>query len=253
MTEYKKIVATIEARMNSTRLPGKVLKDIGGMTSLECQIRRLRNSVFIDEIVLATTKNKTDDALEAFGIENEIRVYRGSEEDILSRILGASISANGDLQVQITGDCPFIDPEIIDEILGLFIKGTHYDFISNEIERSYPIGLDCRVFPVSLLTKVDELCKDPIHRSHGTTYIYLGEGKKIFKYKNISAPKALHNPTWRWTLDTEEDLLFIREVAKHFRDRVISFSTEELTSFLRKNPEILKINSEIKQKNWQDG
>ena len=239
--------------MNSTRLPGKVLEDLGGFQSLECQIKRLERSRYIDTIVLATTSNKVDDSLESFGYINKIKVFRGSEDDILGRILNAAKSVNGDLQVQITGDCPFIDPQIIDEIIEYFIEGTSYDFISNEIKRSYPIGLDCRVFPVSVLSEVDRLCKDPIHRSHGTTYIYRGEGRKKFKSKNIIAPKELYNPAWRWTLDTEEDLIFLREVSSHFKESIIEVSAEEITNFLKMHPEISQINQEVKQKDWKDG
>ena len=250
---FKKITATIEARMNSTRLPGKVLEDIGGFQSLECQVKRIKRSKYINTIVLATTVNEVDDSLEEFGYENKIQVFRGSEEDVLGRILNAVKSVNGDLQIQITGDCPLIDPQIIDQIIESFIEGTSFDFISNEIERSYPIGLDCRVFPVAVLSQVDELCKDPIHRSHGTTYIYKGEGRKIFKSKNIFAPKELYNPEWRWTLDTKEDLSFLRTVVSHFKERIIEASTEEITNFLKMHPEIGEINQEVKQKDWKEG
>lgn len=253
MSKFKKIVATVEARMNSTRLPGKVLEDIGGFKSLECQVKRLKRSKYIDTIILATTENKLDNSLEEFGYENKIKVFRGSEDDILERILNAAKSVDGDLQVQITGDCPFIDPQIVDQIIEYFIEGTSYDFISNEMERSYPIGLDCRVFPVAILSQIDKLCKDPIHRSHGTTYIYKGEGRKIFKNKNIFAPKILQNPDWRWTLDTPKDLTFIKAVTSYFKENIIEVSAEEITYFLAKHPEITEINKDVIQKDWREG
>ena len=250
---FKKIVATIEARMNSSRLPGKVLTDIGGFTSLECQIRRLRRSKCIDEIILATTVNKSDDILEEFSFLQNCKIFRGSEEDVLSRILGAANLIGGDLQVQITGDCPLIDPRIVDLVIKTFIEEKSYDFVSNEVSRSYPIGLDCRVFPVSVLRKINKLCKDPIHRSHGSTYIYKGEGKKYFKIKNIKAPEALNNPDWRWTLDTAEDLEFLKKITSHFKERIIELSSEDLTDWLKENPQVLSINRGVKQKNWQEG
>jgi spore coat polysaccharide biosynthesis protein SpsF len=112
-----KIVATIEARMSSKRLPGKVLKRLDGMPSLELQIRRMQRSRLIDDIVLATTNKDTDDIIADFAEDLWVHVFRGSEEDVLSRILGAAQSVEGDLQVQITGDCPLIDSTIIDEYI----------------------------------------------------------------------------------------------------------------------------------------
>jgi spore coat polysaccharide biosynthesis protein SpsF len=249
-----KIVATIEARMNSTRLPGKVLIDIGGIRSLECQIQRLKQSKLIDEIVLATTLNSNDDVLEKFADEIGVRSYRGSEEDVLGRILRAVKSVQGEVQVQTTGDCPLIDPVVVDQVIQYYLDfKCDFDFVSNEIERTFPIGLDCRVFPVNVLEKVDKLCDDPLHRVHGSTYIYLGLGKERFRSKNISAPPGVYSSKWRWTLDTKEDLAFIRNVMKHFRDSYSEFSSLRLAEWLKLNPAVAKINSDVVQKFIEEG
>lgn len=249
-----KVVATIEARMNSTRLPGKVLKKIGGMPSLELQIKRMKRSNLIDEIVLATTDQKEDDILVDFAEYIGVASYRGSEEDVLSRILGAVQSVKGELHVQTTGDCPLIDPGIIDEVIQAYINNReHVDFVSNEIERSYPIGLDCRVFPVSVLKEVDQICKDPIHRIHGTTYIYAGPEAVKYRCKNMMAPDNLYHPDWRWTLDTSEDLEFFRVVCSHFSECTIELTAGELAAWLKENPHILMINSHVVQKELRDG
>ncbi|MDH5523674.1 MAG: glycosyltransferase family protein [Desulfobulbaceae bacterium] len=249
-----KIIATIEARMGSTRLPGKVLTDIGGMRSLECQISRLWRSTLIDEIVLATTVNQLDDTLVDFANEVGVHVYRGSENDVLGRILGAAKSVNGELQVQTTGDCPFIDPEIVDQVIQCYLDAHgKYDFVSNEMERTYPIGLDCRVFPVSVLEQVDRVCGDSIHRVHGSTYIYMGPGKEQYQCHNLLAPPNLLHPDWRWTLDTPEDLLFLQKVAAHFRERITEFAADELAQWLQKHPEVVAINSEVNQKSIEEG
>lgn len=248
------IVATIEARMGSSRLPNKVLMDLGGMRSLECQIKRLSRSKLINKIVLATTDKKEDDPLEAFAKEMQIPCFRGSEEDILARILGASESQNGELQVQITGDCPFIDPTVVDQVIQVYLDDQeNYDFVSNEIERSYPIGLDCRVFPVKVLKEVDEVCKDPVHRIHGSTYIYMGPGKTKYRSKNIFAPENLRHPDWRWTLDTPEDLKFFQTIFKYFGEEIVSLDSAELADWLRKNPQVLEINSNVRQKSIEEG
>ena len=145
-----KIVATIEARMNSSRLPGKVLMDIGGLRSLECQIRRMRRSRYIDEIIIATTVNSCDDEIVDFSKNEGVAVYRGSENDVMSRILEAATSINGDLQIQITGDCPLIDPKIVDDVIRAY-KSSDADYVSNVNPPTYPDGLDVEVFSFSAL------------------------------------------------------------------------------------------------------
>lgn len=249
-----KIVATIEARMNSSRLPGKVLMDIGGIKSLECQIQRLKKSNFIDDIVIATTKNSEDDELVKFAKYNNVKVYRGSENDVMKRILGASKSVNADLQVQTTGDCPLIDSQIVDSVIETFLESDgRYDFVSNEIIRSYPIGLDCRVFPVNVLAKAEAICSDFAHRVHGSTFIYSEEGKKNFICKNVMSPDSLNQPNYRWTLDEHADLEFIKKVVSHFKYQLIDFSSYDLMNWLNKNPKIVSINAHVKQKKIDEG
>ena len=240
--------------MNSSRLPNKVLMDLGGIKSLDCQIQRMRKSKYIDEIVLATTINASDDELEKFAEINELSIYRGSENDVMLRILEAAQLVGGDLQVQITGDCPLIDASIIDQVIKVFLEGNgRYDFVSNEIERSYPIGLDCRVFPVEVLASAEKICNDPIHRMHGSTFIYLGEGKQSYVSKNVFAPKKLRHPDFRWTLDEKADLQFIRKVIQHFNGCVAEFSAIELMDWLKQNPEVVDINASVMKKRVEEG
>ena len=249
-----KIVATIEARMNSSRLPGKILMDIGGIKSLECQIRRMQRSRYIDEIIIATTINASDDIVVDFARSLDVNVYRGSESDVMSPILEAAIFCNGDVQVQTTGDCPFIDPVIIDEVVKYYLDSdTEYDFVSNEIERSYPIGLDCRVFSVSSLKLANSICQDPIHRIHGSTFISNGEGVNIFSSKNLVAPKELSFPNYRWTLDEIDDLKFLKRVAGNFGKDIVKTSAYEIMNWLHKHPTVVNINSNVQQKNIDEG
>jgi len=248
-----KIISTIEARMNSSRLPGKILLDIGKWKSIELQIKRLKQSQYIDEVVVATTDTAIDNELVTFLGNLDVQIFRGSEEDVLGRILGAAKSVDGDLMVQITGDCPLIDPGIVDYVIETYISSSDYDFVSNEIERTYPIGLDCRVFKVDLLDKVSAICTDPVHRVHGSTYIYAGPGKDIFNSHNISAPSDFNYPNWRWTLDTYEDLMFLRKIADHFDDKLLSISSKEIIEWLLKNKNVIYINSDVHQKELLDG
>ena len=249
----KKVVATIEARMGSTRLPGKVLMDIGGLLSLECQIKRVRQSKFIDEIVIATTTNPSDDQIEEFGNSIQCKIFRGSEEDVMERILLAVELVQGEIQVQLTGDCPLLDSEIIDELVEFILNNSDYDFISNEIVRSYPIGLDCRVFKVSALRRANLLCKDPLHRVHGSTFMYTGDNKHLFKSKNFLAPHSLNHPMWRWTLDTNEDLIFLRTVLENFGENIVNLKAKQLSGWLLKNPKVIEINNHVRQKKIEEG
>ena len=147
-----------------------------------------------------------------------------------------------------------IDPVVVDQVIQHYLDFKYdFDFVSNEIERTFPIGLDCRVFPVNVLEKVDKLCDDPVHRVHGSTYIYLGPGKERFRSKNISAPPGVYSSKWRWTLDTKEDLGFIRKVMKNFRDSYSEFSSLRLAEWLKHHPAISEINSYVSQKNIEDG
>jgi spore coat polysaccharide biosynthesis protein SpsF len=249
-----KIVATIEARMNSNRLPGKVLMDIGGISSLACQIQRMRKSRLITDIVLATTVNSSDDELDKFADDNGVIIFRGSENDVMSRILGAAKSCGGDLLVQTTGDCPLIDATIIDKVIKVFLDAQgRYDFVSNEIIRSYPIGLDCRVFPIDVLARADRLCNDPMHRMHGSTYIYHGEGKRYFVSKNVLAPENINYPDYRWTLDESADLEFLRAVLHEFEARITEFTAIDLMNFLNEHPDVVSINAGVRQKEIEEG
>lgn len=249
-----KTVATIEARMNSTRLPGKVLLPIGVWRSLELQLERLKRSHNIDEIVLATTTDSSDDILVDFAQDQGIACYRGSEEDVLGRILGAAQSVGGELQVQITGDCPLIAPELVDQVIDFYRQAEPaVDFVSNEIERTFPIGLDCRVFSVAVLSEVARLCDDPIHRIHGSTYIYAGPGRHRYRCLNVPATGNLRHPDWRWTLDTPEDLMFMRRIAGVFGDRLVDLSAPELAAWLLDHQDVLSINAAVRQKVLEDG
>ena len=248
-----RIVATIEARMTSSRLPGKVLKKINGISPLECQVRRLQHSKFIDKIVIATTINQADDVIEEFARSIGCDVFRGSEDDVMHRILGASEAFNAEIQVQLTGDCPLADSKLIDQLILYLMEHKALDLVSNSIERSYPIGLDCRIFKVSSLRKAEKLCKDPVHRTHGSTYLYDENNRSVFKTKNFIAPKDFFYPNWRWTLDTQEDFNFLEKIFLHFDQDIFFISSEKIVEFLLSNPEILNINSHIRQKNIEEG
>jgi len=242
-----KVIAIVQARMGSTRLPGKVLKKIKDKFVLDYVIYRLRMCKNLDDIILATTTNKKDDKLEQYAIDKEIKYYRGSEEDVLSRYYSAARKLNVDVIVRITSDCPLIDPEIVDEVIKKHIE-TKADYTSNIIKRTFPRGLDVEVFNYNVLKNAFDNAKEKYQREHVTPYIR--EKSDKFKLQNIEAKGKLRRPDIRITLDTEEDLKLISKIINLFN--TINFKTKDIIDFLDKNPDLLKINENIKQKNIKE-
>ena len=249
-----KVICTIEARMKSERFPGKVLKKIGNYRSLELQVKRLRKSKLIEDIIIATTNDSSDDEIETFAKLIKTKVFRGSHLNIMERIIKACEFIRGDIIVQTTGDCPLIDPIIVDEVIKKYIDSKEvYDLVGNNIKRSFPIGLDCRVFSLKSLVKASRLCADDIHRVHGSTFIYSVEGQKFFKSLNILARIDYNFPEWRLTLDTQEDLNFLNALNNKIKKDICDVSGLEIINFLRKNQDLLEINKEVRQKEIYEG
>jgi spore coat polysaccharide biosynthesis protein SpsF (cytidylyltransferase family) len=234
-----KIVAIVQARMGSTRLPGKVMKEILGRPLLYHFLERLKRVKRIDEIIIATPK----------GIENEpifnlargmgVPVFKGSEEDVLDRFYQCAIAFTADVIVRITSDCPLIDPEIVDKTIETFLSGK-YDYCSNNLERSLPHGLDTEVFSFKALEKAWLESTTRLQREHVSTYIK--DNPQIFRQANYRQyKKNLSN--LRWTVDYPEDLEFVRLIFGHFGNN--TFSVEEILNLLYKNPELLKINESV--------
>lgn len=240
-----KIVATIEARMTSTRLPGKVLKPIIGKPVLELLIERLQCAKNINEIVVATTVNNTDDAIINLCNQLNVKYFRGSEEDVLERVLDAAKSVSADLIVEITGDCPLIDPTIVDECIQTFLEGD-YDYVSNTIERSYPDGLDVQVFPVSVLEEVNNLTDNPIDHEHVSLYIY--EHPERYRLKNLKANGEMFWPELGITLDTQEDYELLCLIFEELYPINPNFSALDIVKLLRDRPELIDINKKIERK-----
>ena len=246
-----KIISTIEARMNSTRLPVKVLEKIGANKSIELQYKRIKQSKLIDEVIIITSTSNSDDVILEFSKKNNILCFRGSEDDIVSRIYQAAKYRKADVIVQTTGDCPLVDAELIDKGLKIYFENS-YDLVGNNLERTYPIGLDYRIFSYEVIQEVDKVCKDPIHRSHGSTFIYSDKGKKRFSSYNITADEEYSFPKMRLTVDTIEDLKFMKKISEIFPNLEI-LSSKEIISYLNKNKELTKINQNIRQKTIEEG
>jgi spore coat polysaccharide biosynthesis protein SpsF len=241
-----KVAAIIEARVSSSRLPGKVLMPIGSKNSLEHICDRLSKVLEISEICIATTENQTDDIIENWARMRDLPIYRGSENDVLSRVLGAADMLSAEIIVEITGDCPFVDPLMVDQYLEI-LKSNDLDYVSNNIVSTYPDGFDVQVFLTEALRKSSGLASKREEREHVTMHIR--QNPRIFKTLNIVAPKPYRYPEISVTLDTKEDLEVLRFIAKNFKDSDLP-SHMQIIDFLIANPEISKINSGITRKGF---
>lgn len=238
-------IATVEARMASSRFPGKILKDILGKPSLEHLVDRVRKSKLIDEVVIATTVNPLDDSVEEWAKSSDISFYRGSEEDVLSRVLEAAKAYQADLIVELTGDCPLLDPVLIDEVIQHYLDND-FDYVSNNKERSYARGFDTQIFSVNVLDEVNRLTQDPADREHVSLYIY--EHPERYKLSTVKAPPALFAPEMRLCVDTPEDFQVVNSIFQALYPKNPAFSAEDIMLFMNKHPEIAALNSTIKQK-----
>ena len=243
----KRVVIT-QARMTSTRLPGKVLLDVEGKPLLSHHLRRLKSCDRVDEIVVATTTNAIDDPIIALADDLAVRWFRGSENDVLDRYWHAALEAEADLVVRVTSDCPLIDPEVTDEVIGRAEAGLgEVDYVSNIIRRTFPRGLDTEAFPLEVLSRLHEIASSPESREHVTHFI-LNEARSSFVLHSVEHPEADHLDRHRWTVDTVRDLEFMRALFRQMSlaDGAVGF--REIAAFLEARPELVAINSDVVQK-----
>jgi len=242
-----KIVAIIQARTGSTRLPGKVLKDIEGETCLARVINRLRRASLVNELLVATTDLPADDVITAECRRCAVPVSRGDEQDVLDRYFRAAQLSKADIVVRITSDCPLIDPQVTDKTIRAFLDEKP-DYASNALQRTYPRGLDTEVISLSALERAWRTARQPYEREHVTPYIYEHPGE----FKLLSVTGDVDYSHHRWTLDTPEDLEFIRAVYGRFKDAK-DFSGLDVLNLLALHPELVEINRDVAQKALHQG
>jgi spore coat polysaccharide biosynthesis protein SpsF (cytidylyltransferase family) len=243
--QNSKIVAIIQARIGATRLPEKILKDVSGKPMLWHVVNRLKFSQTIDDIVLAIPTSDQNDMLEDFAQGLKLHCFRGSETDVLSRYYGAAVEFGGDVIVRITSDCPLIDPRVTDHVIDAHLN-SGADYTTNDVEYGFPRGLDTEALNFDTLARAYKEAKLDYEREHVTPYIY--QHPDIFKLNFVEAKGKLRRPDLRLTVDTEEDLEFIREIYKRlYRDDQI-FYTEDIIELLDKYPELTDINAHVRQK-----
>jgi spore coat polysaccharide biosynthesis protein SpsF len=215
---------------------------LGSEPVLARVVRRLQCATKITEVVIATTKMPEDNSIVEFCAGHGVACFRGAEHDVLDRFLRAGEQFGCDAIVRVTADCPLIDPELADEVIEAFME-QKADFACNEVPRTFPRGLDVEVFTLQALQKANSVAKQPYQREHVTPIFY--ERPDLFRVVSIGGQRDFSH--YRWTLDTEQDLLLIRAIYRHFDNRD-DFSWTEAVAMMEQFPELANINADIVQK-----
>jgi spore coat polysaccharide biosynthesis protein SpsF len=240
-----KIGIIIQARMGSSRFPGKILKKINNISLLELQYRRLINSKKTNKIIIATSNKAIDNCIEELCIELDIPCFRGSENNVLDRYYQAAKSYDIDTIIRSNGDCPFIDFAEIDKLIEIWESNyPKYDYISNILEETFPLGMHIEIFTICALKKAlnENLSKEDLE--HVTPYLYRNPEK--FNLLSVRNKEDLSN--YRWTIDYPEDLKFVEEIYKRLGTDNSLFSMKDIINLLQVEPELTKINSKYKKK-----
>ncbi len=276
------VLAIIQARMAASRLPGKVMQDIGGKPMLEWVVERTHRAKTVNKVVVATTLDPSDDPIFDFCKQMDYRVGRGNVHDVLDRYYQTAKHFRADIVVRVTADCPFIDPDLIDQAVRLLLSGTgaldlrkklaasRFDFVANRLPppwgRTYPIGLDVEVFTFDVLEQAWRRAIAPNHREHVTPFFYEGTPVDQLKYSIPNSPYSSamtpeghhialmhHTPDYghlRWTVDTPEDLRLVREIASRFS--VDTFTWKDILALVESEPALTQINARVQHKTHLD-
>ena len=243
------IAAIIQARMDSTRLPGKVMLPLNGTHVLSHDIQRVADTDQIDEVVVATSKKQADDIVKQYADHAGATVFRGSENNVLGRMFGAAQYVDADVVVRITADCPLISPIVIDSVVER-LKETNADYSSNIVERTFPRGLDVEAFTFESFNKVYEQSSDPHHREHVTPYYH--ENPDMFDLVSVTSEEVFED-LWmqdrtdlRLTLDEADDYELLRTIYENvpYTDLL---DIRDAIEYVDEN-EIHRLNEDVKQK-----
>jgi spore coat polysaccharide biosynthesis protein SpsF len=260
-----RVTAIIQGRMSSSRLPGKILADIGGQPMLSRVFVRTARAATVNGTVFATTTDASDDPVAEYCGFSGIPCRRGSLYDVLDRYYQAARAEKAEVVVRITADCPVIDPDLVDDVVNTLLE-NEYDFVTNRLpppwHRTYPIGLDVEACTFKALEQAWKEAREPQHREHAMPYFY--EGVELTTVSRTlqtgTSPRGfhialLHNPTdfgdYRWTVDTQADLEFIRQVYSRFNGRD-DFTWKEMLDLVHDEPELMQINAGVQHKTLKD-
>jgi spore coat polysaccharide biosynthesis protein SpsF len=241
-----RVVTIIQARMGSTRLPGKVLMDVAGQAMLQRVIERAARIDGVAEVVVATSTAQPDEAIVSACREWGIRCVRGSEDDVLSRYRLAAEEASAEAVVRVTSDCPLLDPEVSGQVVRRFVE-ERPDYASNIEERTWPRGLDTEVFTAEALKNADRQADQPYQREHVTPYIE----EQTDRFRILPVTGGEDHSEHRWTVDTPEDLRFVREVYDELGGDGL-FSWTDVLELVQRRPELREINRHVRQKHVKE-
>jgi spore coat polysaccharide biosynthesis protein SpsF (cytidylyltransferase family) len=233
------ITVILQARMSSTRLPGKVLRKIMGRPMLEWQLERIARAQLVDQIVIATSTDASDDPLEAFCERIGMPYCRGPLDDVLERYFRAHQKFGGDPIVRLTGDCPLVDPIMIDRVIA-FHRQNGNDYTSNVHPQTFPDGLDVEVFSAGALRRAQDEAQLPSHREHVT--FYFTDNPDLFKLGGLTGDLDLSK--LRWTVDYPEDFEMVRQVFEALAPDNRTFATDEILTLLERRPDLAALNAE---------
>lgn len=238
-----RVVLINQARMTSTRLPGKVLLPVLGKPLLAYQLERLRRAKRVDQIVIATTLNATDVPIVELCGQLGVSIFRGSELDVLDRYYQAAKGHGADVVVRVTSDCPVIDPALVDQVIDAYTGGG-YDYIANTRERTFPRGMDCEVFSMAALTEAWNEGRLPYEREHVTPFLY--QHPERYRIGNVASGRELG--LHRWTVDTPEDFDLIQRIINTLYPVKPEFTLDDILAEFERHPDWMQINQHIRQK-----
>ena len=252
----RKIIAVVQARMGSTRLPGKILKNFQDIPMLIHIVNRLKTIEKVNNVIIATSDLPKDDKVYKVSKKYDVPCYRGSETDVLNRFYCASKMMKGNHIIRVTGDCPLVDPEIIDKLINLYFKGN-FDFcglacgagVSNEKKiKRYPDGLDAEIFSFELLKEANRKAKTNLHREHVTPYMWQNKSK----YKVGTLVSDTDYSSLRFTVDNEEDLEFVNWIYNMLYPKSPRFNLYDILQLLKDHPSKINNNHLIGQEGYEE-
>lgn len=241
----KRIVAVIQARMSSSRLPGKVILPLCDKPLLLHVVERTARAKFLDQVVVATSTDVSDDIVEDLCGDSNVSCFRGNLENVLDRFIQAGKTFSATHIVRISADSPLMDAEAIDRVIEAFTDGV--DYVSNVLERTLPRGLCNEMVSLAILEEISRLNLLPHHKEHVTPFIY--EHPERYKLVNVeSKDERLRHPEWRWCVDELADYKLVRQIFETLYPKQANFNSYDVAALLEKHPEIININSGIAQK-----
>jgi spore coat polysaccharide biosynthesis protein SpsF len=238
----KRTLVILQARMSSNRLPGKVMKEINGLPMIYWQIQRILRSKVVDDLIVATSSDVTDDVLASYLRGIPVKVFRGDLNDVHSRYLGASLAHPHGALIRLTGDCPLVMPDLIDQMVKKFYE-LDVDYLSNTLKPTYPDGLDIEIIRSGVLNQLAAFSLNPKEKEHVTFGIYTRpEVFKCINYENLRDCSSK-----RWTVDYQEDFDFVQKIYSRFQGEESEFTYDDVNEYLDLNPGIENMNSDFQR------